>query len=79
MQTIKSPKIYPRKDNAYKGKSSLNFDAMRAKIYENYKEDRNHSQVWIANALIGVCCGFCAFAVNSIEEMLAITRFDMTQ
>ena len=79
MNPLRSPKIYPRTDNAFKSKSSLNFDAMRAKIYEDRRDDRNNSQIWIANALIGISCGFAAFAVNSLEEELAIFRFDKTQ
>jgi len=35
MNPLNSPKVYPRKDNSYRTKSSLNFDAMRAKIYED--------------------------------------------
>lgn len=42
METVKSPKLYPRQDNVYKSKSSMNFDAIRAKIYEDLREDRNH-------------------------------------
>jgi hypothetical protein len=33
MDPIRSPKVYPRKDNYFRTKSSLNFDAMRSKIY----------------------------------------------
>jgi hypothetical protein len=31
--------IYPRQDITFKQKTSLNFDMMRAKIYETRKED----------------------------------------
>lgn len=77
MAMLKSPKIYPRRDNAFKFKSSLNFDAMRAKIYEDRCIEKNNAQVWIANILIGVATGFVAFAVNSLEEALVISRFDI--
>jgi H+/Cl- antiporter ClcA len=76
---LRSPRNYPRTDNVYMVKSSLNFDAMRAKIYEDRRDDSNNAQVWMANALIGFCCGFAAFAVNSMEEGIAISRFNMTQ
>ena len=41
MHTLNSPKVYPRLDNVYKTKASLNFDMMRAKIYDT-AESRNH-------------------------------------
>jgi hypothetical protein len=41
MHTLSSPRVYPRLDNVFKTKASLNFDMMRAKIYEN-ADSRNH-------------------------------------
>jgi len=72
MDPMKSPKTYPRKDNAWRTKSSMNFDAMRAKVFENAKFKKNYGQIWIANVLIGVSMGFIAFAINFIEDAIVI-------
>lgn len=48
MDPLKSPKVYPRRDNVYKSKSSLNFDLIRSKIFEERRENKNYGQIWLA-------------------------------
>lgn len=79
MDPRRSPRIYPRMDNVYKTKTSLNFDMMRSKIYEDRHEHHTDVYVWIANVLIGFCCGFCAFMVTYTEEKMLIWRIESTQ
>ena len=42
MDSVKSPKTYPRKDNAWRQKSSMNFDSMRSKVFEHAKTEKNY-------------------------------------
>jgi len=79
MDPRRSPRIYPRMDNVYKTKTSLNFDMMRAKIYEDRQDHDTDKYVWIANILVGFCCGFCAFMITYTEEKMLIWRIETAQ
>jgi hypothetical protein len=78
MDPMRSPKIYPRKDNYFRTKQSLNFDAMRTKVYQNRKDLKSHGQVWVGHALLGFFVGFVAFMMSLCEEMIAEYRFEKT-
>lgn len=70
MQTKKSFRQYPRPDTAYKGKTSFNFDMMRAKIYEDRKGVHQEIYVWIAHLVVGFLVGSAAFVLTFIEDAL---------
>ena len=62
---------YPRKDTYFKTKSSMNFDAVRSKIYESRvdgKCDRLHR--WLIHCMLGVVTGTIAFSMATIEDYL---------
>jgi chloride channel 7 len=79
MDPLRSPRIYPRKDNYFRTKESLNFDAMRSKIYQRRKDLKSHGQVWVGHAILGFFVGFVAFMMSQCEEKIAEYRFHMTQ
>ena len=70
MQVKKSFREYPRPDTAYMGKSSFNFDMMRAKIFENRKGVHMEVFVWLAHLLVGLMVGCAAFILTIIEDEL---------
>ena len=69
-----SEKVYPRKDNIFQHKKSLDFDLMRSKLYVERKRDGCEILMeWIGFALIGVLTGLTAAIMSNIEEK--ITEF----
>lgn len=66
-----SLKIYPRKDQIYKTKSSLNFETISANVYMN----RKHSALeglwrWVLHFVIGVVTGTIAYYMTRFEDGL---------
>ena len=70
MLVKKSFREYPRPDTAYMGKTSFNFDMMRAKIFEDRKGVHMEVYVWLAHLLVGFLVGSAAFILSYIEEEL---------
>ena len=70
MHPRNSPKIYPRPDNYYRKKASLNFDVMRTKIFADRDEKklRVGLNMWIAHALVGITVGTVTFALSTAED-----------
>ena len=70
-----SLKVYPRKDNIFKHKSSLNFDQVRTKVYIERKRDKTDTLMeWFAFAIVGVLTGFTAAIMSNIEETVTVFR-----
>jgi hypothetical protein len=60
-----SLKIYPRMDNYYETKHSYNFDAVRARVYEQRHEPKSlEGKRWLAFFLIGLITGTIAFIMS---------------
>lgn len=56
-----SQKIYPRRDNIFQHKKSLDFDLIRSKIMVSRQKDRCQVFMeWIAYSLVGVLTGLTA-------------------
>ena len=71
MDTVKSPFIYPRKDNYYKTKSSLNFDMMRSKVMLNRGgQESSNFVLWVTNIACGALCGVMAFTLIYFEDVM---------
>ena len=69
-----SLKVYPRKDNVYQHKKSLDFQQIHAKIFADRKRDSMDLLMeWIAFLLIGVFVGLTAACMSQAEE--TITNF----
>ena len=69
-----SEKVYPRKDNIFQHKKSLDFDLMRSKLYVERKRDGCEILMeWVGFAAIGVLTGLTAAIMSNIEEK--ITEF----
>ncbi len=69
-----SAKVYPRKDNIFQHKKSLDFDSMRSKIFvERSKDKYDIIMEWAAFMIIGVLTGLTAAIMSNIEEK--ITEF----
>lgn len=74
MDPRKSFQSYPRKDNIYTHKSSLNFDMMRSRIFEDRNVKATEAYIWIAHALIGFLVGTIAFFLTLLEDNSAKYR-----
>ena len=74
MDPRKSFHSYPRRDNIYTHKSSLNFDMMRAKIFEDRKVKGTEAYIWLAHAIIGFLVGTIAFFLTLLEDNSAKYR-----
>ena len=70
-----SAKVYPRKDNVYKGKKSLNFDLIRSKVFtERVHDNKDKFMEWIAFALVGAFTGLTAAIMSNLEETITTFR-----
>ena len=70
-----SLKQYPRKDNIFQHKKSLDFDSIRAKIFvERSKDKYDIIMEWVAFILIGVLVGLTAAIMSNIEEKITTFR-----
>lgn len=68
-------KIYPRPDNYYTTKHSLDFDMMRSKIFLERPSMGNESVVlWIAHAACGFLIGVVGFMLTWVEDTLTAWR-----
>ena len=72
-----SLKVYPRRDNVYKSKKSLDFDFIRAKIFMDRKRDNwDIFMEWFAFGLVGVFTGLTAAIMSDIEERVTSFKRD---
>ena len=74
-----SKKTYPRRDNIYLHKKSLDFDLVKSKVF--VERERPHSVVlveWLAFALIGIFTGLTAAIMSNIEENITVFRRNHT-
>jgi len=78
MPARNSNEVYPRADNAFKGKNSLNFDMMRTQIYQTRKESAEGS-LWFAHFVCGVLMGFQAFCISWLENQIVGWRVQAVQ
>ena len=70
-----SLKVYPRKDNIFQHKKSLDFDLIRAKVFVERKRDGCEIFMeWVAFCIIGVLTGLTAAIMSNIEEKITIFR-----
>ena len=75
-----SLKLYPRKDNVYKGKPSLDFVAIGARVYIDRRKGKCEGfNRWVIHAIIGIVVGTIAFGMGFVEEKLAVFHADYTQ
>ena len=66
-------KIYPRPDTFYRGKSSLNFDAMRSKIILD-RSSQGEVYLWAAHVLCGIFVAVLTFLLVTSEDKLTEFR-----
>ncbi len=71
-------KIYPRPDTFYRGKSSLNFDAMRSKILLD-RSNQGELYLWIAHIFCGVFVALLTFLLMTCEDKLIEFRTHFLQ
>ena len=79
MHPKRSFHMYPRPDNIYEHKSSLNFDMMRSRIFLNRKGVHTDMYLWIAHGILGVCLATITFLMTTIEDSSAELRNDIIQ
>jgi H+/Cl- antiporter ClcA len=72
----KEEAVYPRKDLAeFKKKSSLDFDAMKSKIYINRGESAQEQMIiWVMHFMVGLMTGTLAFMLTFCEDALTEWR-----
>ena len=74
-----SAKQYPRRDNVFKTKKSLNFDLVKTKVFMERKPGKCIVFMeWVAFGIIGVLVGFVASIMSYIEEGLTEWKRDTT-
>ncbi len=71
-------KIYPRPDTFYRGKSSLNFDAMRSKIILD-RSSQGEVYLWIAHSICGFLVACLTFLLVTSEDKLTKFRTNYLQ
>ena len=71
-------RIYPRPDTFYRGKSSLNFDAMRSKIILD-RSSGGEVYLWLAHVLCAVFLAIITFLLVSSEDKLTEFRVHTLQ
>ena len=70
-----SLKTYPRKDNIFQHKKSLDFDFIKAKIFVDRKRDNcDIVMEWLAFALVGIGTGLTAAIMSDIEERVTTLK-----
>ena len=70
-----SAKVYPRRDDIYKTKKSLDFDLIRSKIMvERERDNLDIFMEWVAFAMIGILTGLTAAIMSNLEEMITTFR-----
>jgi hypothetical protein len=81
MDPMHSMRAYPREDNIFRTKTSLNFDMMRAKIFDERKGKGLLDEVWlwIAHGICGVLVAFIAFGMSWCEHALIELRMHTVQ
>jgi chloride channel 7 len=73
-------KIYPRPDNYFKKKHSLDFDMMRTKVMLQRKGSGfDGTMLWVSHIMCGVMMGFLAFMLTFCEDEITKWRAHTTQ
>jgi len=74
-----SMKEYPRVDNVFMKKGSLNYDLLRSKIYQERSKDGCTSFMeWTAYALVGIFTGLTACMMSHYEEFFVDIKRELT-
>lgn len=80
MDPRRSFQEYPRRDTYYRTKSSLNFDIVRSKIFENRNEAQcDRLNRWVAHGLLGIATGTVAFCMATTEDYLTNKKSEVAQ
>ncbi len=79
MHPKKSFKEYPRPDNVYEHKSSLNFDMMRSRIFVNRTKTHTDMYLWLAHLILGVIIATITWAMTTLEDASAEYRSHFIQ
>lgn len=62
-------KVYPRLDQEYKARGSLDFDMIRTKIFKDRPEPPRHDvMVYTIYAFIGILTGLLAVLLTGLED-----------
>lgn len=68
MHPKRSFHMYPRPDNVYEHKSSLNFDMMRTKVFLERKGTNENVYLWIAHFILGIIVATVTFLMTTVED-----------
>ena len=72
-----SNKVYPRKDNIFTHKKSLDFDKFKSRIFVHRKRDAcDIIAEWMVFVIIGLLTGLTAAIMSNIEENITEFRRD---
>jgi len=80
MKPFASLKIYPRPDNEYKSKSSLDFQRVLGNLYgQRPTGNIVQAYLWALCFLIGFAMGSLAFLLDLLVEYLSYVRWHLTE
>jgi chloride channel 7 len=80
MKPFASLKIYPRPDNEYKNKSSLDFQRVLGNLYGSRPTGNQvQAYLWFLCLLIGFTMGSVAFLLDMLVEVLIAAKWDATE
>ena len=79
MNPLKSFHQYPRPDNVYTHKASLNFDMVRTKIFMDRSDTHTDVYLWLAHGIIGICVATIAWGLAQCEDSLVHFRAETVQ
>lgn len=79
MRANTSLKLYPRLDQEYKKKASLDFQRTQGNVYRQ-RSTGNFVQgfLWIACAVVGIIMGLLAFLLDITVEHLQDLKWEVT-
>jgi len=62
---------WPRDDNFFMGKQSLNYQEYETAIWKNRPTTKSEVYIeWFAYVVVGIMTGLCGFLMDTIEESL---------
>ena len=71
---------WPRDDNFFMGKQSLNYQEYETAIWKNRPVGKNEQYIeWFAYVVVGIITGLCGFMMDTIEESLVHFKDHFTQ
>lgn len=79
MHPKRSFHMYPRRDNVYEHKDSLNFDMMKTRIFMDRKGTHQDMYLWLAHLVLGMIMPTITFLMATVEDTISEVRAEFIQ